>query len=65
MRLLVWFKVMGDNPPQIIPQALVDYLDFALATSAYTLDLPIFQAIPEPQRSQKLVWFMALQIGSD
>lgn len=43
MRLLLWFKIIGLRPPQIITQDLVNYSDFALTTSSYSLELPVFQ----------------------
>ncbi|MDF5738740.1 MULTISPECIES: glycosyltransferase family 4 protein [unclassified Nostoc] len=53
MRLLMWFQVMGDKPPQIITPVLVEYSDFALASSPCTLELPIFQVLSETLKSQK------------
>jgi glycosyltransferase involved in cell wall biosynthesis len=45
-RLLSWFHVSGDRPPQIVTEELIDYSDFALASSPYTYDLPVFQNLP-------------------
>ncbi|BAQ60055.1 glycosyl transferase [Geminocystis sp. NIES-3708] len=50
MRLLLWFKIIGDKPPQIITTGLLSYSDFALTTSPYTLNLPIFDHISENQK---------------
>lgn len=43
MRLLIWFKIMGEFAPQVIISELLDMSDFALATSPLTLELPVFQ----------------------
>lgn len=43
MRLLLWLKILGDHPPQMLSQKLVNYADFILATSPETLKLPILQ----------------------
>jgi predicted O-linked N-acetylglucosamine transferase (SPINDLY family)/glycosyltransferase involved in cell wall biosynthesis len=53
MRLLFWFHVSGDRPPQIIPKEAIDFCDFALASSPYTYQLPIFQNLPETVRFEK------------
>ncbi|MDZ7957759.1 MAG: glycosyltransferase family 4 protein [Aulosira sp. DedQUE10] len=53
MRLLVTLHIMGDNPPQVITPALLDYSDFVLATSPCTLEMSIFQALSDLQISQK------------
>lgn len=50
MRLLSWFKIIGDKPPQIITPELLNYSDFALTTSPYTLNLPVFHRICENQK---------------
>lgn len=42
-RLLIWFKIFGKHPPQVITEDLLDYTDFALATSPDTLELPVFK----------------------
>ncbi|MGL6281475.1 MAG: glycosyltransferase, partial [Microcoleaceae cyanobacterium] len=46
MRLLTWFHVAGNQPPQIIPEKLIHFSDFALCSSPYTADLPLFQNLP-------------------
>lgn len=48
MRLLTWFMVFGSHPPQVITSELLDYTDFALATTPLTLELPVFK-----ERSKK------------
>ncbi|MCA1990567.1 MAG: glycosyltransferase [Coleofasciculus sp. S288] len=53
MRLLIWFHVAGDKPPQILTKELVDYSDFALACSPYTYEHPVFQNLPAEVRLKK------------
>lgn len=53
MRLLLWFTIIGDEPPQIITKQLVDYSDFALTTSPFTLKLNVFQELPVPVKTKK------------
>jgi glycosyltransferase involved in cell wall biosynthesis len=53
MRLLIWFHVAGDKPPQIITKELVDFSDFALACSPYTYEHPVFQNLPAEVRLKK------------
>ncbi len=53
MRLLLWFHILGNHPPQIITRELIDYTDFALATSPCTLKLPVFKKLPELTRLEK------------
>ncbi|BAQ65146.1 glycosyl transferase [Geminocystis sp. NIES-3709] len=43
IRLLLWFHIIGDRPPQIITEDLVNYSDFTLTTSPYSLKLTVFQ----------------------
>lgn len=43
MRMLIWFKVFGKYQPQVITKDLLDYSDFALATSPDTLNLPVLK----------------------
>jgi glycosyltransferase involved in cell wall biosynthesis len=43
-RLLIWFKIMGSHPPQMITPELAGFPDFALGTSPFTLELPVFKA---------------------
>ncbi len=52
MRLLLWCHVAGDHAPQVITPALLDYADFALASSPYTLDLPVFRTAPPAVRAK-------------
>jgi glycosyltransferase involved in cell wall biosynthesis len=53
MRLLIWFHVAGDKPPQIITKELVNYSDFALACSPYTYEHPVFQNLLPEVRVRK------------
>lgn len=53
MRLLIWFHIGGDRPPQIINDKLVDFADFALACSPYTYQQPAFIKLPETSRLEK------------
>lgn len=54
-RTLLWAWVFGASPPQILPEALFDCVDYALVTSDGTLDLPSVAAVrkahPERVRS--------------
>jgi glycosyltransferase involved in cell wall biosynthesis len=53
MRLLIWFHVAGDKPPQIITKDVVDFSDFALACSPYTYEHLVFQNLPAEVRLKK------------
>lgn len=53
IRLLIWFHVAGDKPPQIITRELVSYSDFALACSPYTYEHLVFQNLPAEVRLRK------------
>lgn len=53
MRLLIWFHVAGDKPPQILTPELVDFSDFALACSPYTYEHRVFQNLPAEERLKK------------
>ncbi len=50
-RLLLWLKVLGEKPPQIVTPALVDYADMCVATSPHTLRLPAMQSAVDTQRA--------------
>ncbi len=54
MRLLMWFHVAGDKPPQIITKELVDYSDFAIPCNPYSYELPVFQNLPTEVRLKKI-----------
>ncbi len=53
MRLLIWFHIAGDKPPQILTPELVDFSDFALACSPYTYEHRVFQNLPAEVRVKK------------
>ncbi len=53
MRLLIWFHVAGDKPPQILTPELVDFSDFALACSPYTYEHRVFENLPAEVRLKK------------
>ena len=52
-RLLIWFHVAGEHPPQIITKELVNYSDFAAACNPYSYELPVFQNLPAEVRVKK------------
>lgn len=54
MRLLTWFHVAGDKPPQIITQELVGYSDFAIPCNPYSYELPVFQNLSPEVRLKKV-----------
>lgn len=39
-RLLLWSKVSGEHPPQVLPPELLDYPDLVLASCAHSTTLP-------------------------
>ncbi len=53
MRLLLWFHIAGDKPPQIVTNEAIALADFALACSPYTYEQPAFQNLPETVKRQK------------
>ena len=59
MRVLIWFKILGDRPPQIITPELVDYTDVALPTSYRTLELPVFQTASDSVEQTEVIYGMA------
>ncbi|MCF3625725.1 glycosyltransferase [Planktothrix agardhii 1801] len=54
MRLLIWFHVAGEYPPQVITKDLVDYGDFAIPCNPYSYELPVFQKLPNEVRVKKI-----------
>jgi len=52
MRLLLWLHVAGDQPPQVITRPLLEFADCVLATSSYTLELPVLRDLPLEQRAK-------------
>jgi predicted O-linked N-acetylglucosamine transferase (SPINDLY family)/glycosyltransferase involved in cell wall biosynthesis len=53
-RLLIWFHIAGDHPPQIITKELVDYADFAIPCNPYSSELPVFHNLPPEVRLEKI-----------
>lgn len=53
MRLLIWFHIAGDKPPQVLTTNLIDFADFALACSPYTYQNPAIQNLPAEMRLEK------------
>jgi len=54
MRMLMWFHVAGDKPPQIITKELVNYSDFAIPCNPYSYELPVFQNLSTEVRLKKV-----------
>ncbi|MGD1701850.1 glycosyltransferase, partial [Dapis sp. BLCC M229] len=54
MRLVLWFKIIGDKPPHIITKELLEYTDFAIVTSPYTLELPIFENLSSEEKNSSI-----------
>ncbi len=53
MRLVIWFHVGGQSPPQIITKNLVDFADYAMACSPFTYEHPVFQDMSPEDRVGK------------
>jgi Glycosyl transferases group 1 len=45
MRLIVTMHVAGEYPSQVISQTLLEFADWIVPTTAYSLELPAFQAL--------------------
>ena len=54
MRLVLWFKVIGDKAPHIITKELLEYTDFAIVTSPYTLELPVFENLSSEKKNSSI-----------
>ncbi|MCT7981991.1 glycosyltransferase family 4 protein [Laspinema sp. A4] len=54
MRLLMWFHIAGDRPPQVITEKLVGFSDFAIACNPYSYELPVFHSLPTEVRLHKI-----------
>jgi glycosyltransferase involved in cell wall biosynthesis len=52
-RLLTWFHVAGDSPPQVITEELIKFSDYAVACSPYTYQRSVFQELPPEIKLQK------------
>lgn len=59
MRLLAWCHVGGYAIPQMIPETLIGFVDYAAACSAYTYDSPAFRSLPTESRLRKTGLFFA------
>ncbi len=44
-RVLLWLKVLGTEPPQVVTPDLIGFGDLTAATSALTLDLPGMESV--------------------
>jgi glycosyltransferase involved in cell wall biosynthesis len=53
-RLLIWFHIAGEHPPQIITRDLVDYADFAIPCNPYSRKLPVFENLPKEVTLKKV-----------
>lgn len=53
LRLLLWFHIAGNQPPQMITQNIVDFSDFALACSPYTFENPQIQKVHRENQELK------------
>ncbi len=51
VRLLLWLKVLGGAPPQVVTPDLVGFADLTAATSAQTLNLPGMEPVRSRMRS--------------
>ncbi|MDY7004765.1 MAG: methyltransferase domain-containing protein, partial [Cyanobacteriota bacterium] len=51
MRLVLWFKIIGDRAPHIITKELLEYADFSIVTSPYTLELPVFKNLSSAKKN--------------
>lgn len=50
VRLLLWLKVLGATPPQVVTPDLVAFADFAAATSRQTLELSGLESVRSRMR---------------
>lgn len=53
MRLMSWYHIAGDHPPQMITKEMVNFADFALACNPYSYSLPAFQNLPKKKQEKK------------
>jgi glycosyltransferase involved in cell wall biosynthesis len=54
MRLLMWFHVAGDCPPQVITKELVHLADVAIPCNPYSYQLPVFKTLPAEAKFHKV-----------
>jgi len=57
-RLLIWMHVAGEHAPQVLLPALVEAATMVVASSPYTLDLPVLRALPKSVKAEKvaMIW---------
>lgn len=53
-RVIIWFHVAGEHPPQIITRDLINYADFAIPCNPHSYELPVVKAL-KPEIRQKKV----------
>ncbi|MBF2057315.1 MAG: glycosyltransferase family 4 protein [Cyanobacterium sp. T60_A2020_053] len=53
-RIITWFHVAGDHPPQIITRDLINHADFAIPCNPHSYELPVVKAL-KPEIRQKKV----------
>ncbi|HIK10509.1 MAG TPA: glycosyltransferase [Oscillatoriaceae cyanobacterium M33_DOE_052] len=53
-RLIIWFHVAGDKPPQMVTTTLVNFADFAIPCNPYSSQLPVFQTLPAEVKVKKI-----------
>lgn len=54
MRLLIWFHIVGNTPPQVITRSLLEFADVALASNSYSLTLPAFKNFPAEGSNRRI-----------
>ncbi len=54
-RLMIWYHVAGDHPPQLITPGLVDFADLNVPTNPWTFrELPVFRDLDATERQQRV-----------
>jgi tetratricopeptide (TPR) repeat protein len=53
MRLLLRIHIAGHKPPQVVTKELIEYSDRAVGACPFTMELPVFQNLPNAWREQK------------
>ena len=61
MRLLIWLKILGAHPPQVVTEELLEMADYVIAGSPLTLNLPVFKERMErdPEFRSGMIYGMA------
>ncbi len=54
MRLCLWFKILGNAPPQIITDALVDMADWVTLTSPASRHVPSIQRLEGTEKFERI-----------